>query len=152
MPITTQVQLDLAKKVHEHVTTHPGQHYQGNWWVERSCGTTGCLAGWTTHFIGAEPVLADDRGGMRVASEVRMPGGEIEDIAVAAAEALGLDEWEACGLFYRTDHAAAIGRLGELIAEGELAVNGGTRSPARLSGRITGTADDPTLASGGAES
>ncbi|MFI6215670.1 hypothetical protein ACIBCD_27070 [Nocardia brasiliensis] len=98
MPITTPEQLALARRVSEHVHAHPEQHDQTIFYREDagSCGTAGCIAGWTAVFDGAQPIFAEL--GSCLANEVSTPGGDrlIDDYA---RKALGLTIDEARALF-----------------------------------------------------
>lgn len=48
----TELNVPLLSKVLEHVTAHPEEWDQANWAVQRDCGTTYCVAGWTVAMTG----------------------------------------------------------------------------------------------------
>ncbi|WP_280455453.1 hypothetical protein [Nocardia brasiliensis] len=132
MPITTPAQLDLARRVSEHVHAHPEQHDQTIFYRDDagSCGTAGCIAGWTAVLDGARPIFAEL--GSCLAFEVSTPGGD-RLIAEYARKALGLTADEARRLFTpnQTDSSAR-DYLDELIEDagwcGGAAVSGGVRA------------------------
>lgn len=114
MPITTPVQLALAKRVSAHLHAHPEQHDQYEYYTETECGTTACVAGWTAILDGADPIR-------RSYDEY----GRAFSISEYSQEALGLDDDEANALFHEImDPVRARTYLEELIVAGERAEGG----------------------------
>lgn len=118
---------ELFQKIHDQITQHPGTHDQDSW--ESYCGTTRCVAGWAVHFSNGERdlwvrsmfgrltpstkelfqrVLADQH--------VRQEPGS-EAVERTARTLLGLNAWQARGLFYGASRVEAR-ELVKLAAEG----------------------------------
>ncbi|WP_148310936.1 hypothetical protein [Nocardia brasiliensis] len=131
MPITTPAQLDLARRVSEHVHAHPAQHDQTIFYRDDAGagGTAGCIAGWTAVLDGAQPIFAEL--GSCLAFEVSTPGGD-RLIAEYARKALGLTADEARELFTPDQlDSSAREYLDELIEDavrsGVVTANAGVR-------------------------
>jgi hypothetical protein len=92
----------LGEIVLDHLIHHPEQHDQSTFGYRDECGTRACVAGWTIVFAQQQSLLEINWGSSAkgILSAVRMPDGEFFDPFDAAQELLGLDDDEACNLFY----------------------------------------------------
>jgi hypothetical protein len=93
--------LPLLRKVLEHVSAHPDEHDQDYWGHRTDCGTTRCIAGWTTYFSGYQetdwgPLLWAGGDGLSAVEK----DGRTTSVAWAAQTLLGLSYEEADELFY----------------------------------------------------
>jgi len=84
------------------------KHYQGDWVQVTECGTTACMAGWTTLLDGWVPELYragehGDIGSGGWTADDCTKGKEKRDIDMLARELLGLTGAEASRLFYCSD-------------------------------------------------
>lgn len=91
----------------------PGMSLDQNAWFSRGydggCGTTACLAGWTVHLEGYEPVWTDMGHGLAVASWVTRPDrGANSPVVGLAARILELDSHQSSRLFLETEDMSDI--------------------------------------------
>lgn len=111
----TPAQVDRLRRELEFLTTYPERHDQGTWYrlprpaavdaepgADWTCGTAGCLAGWTALHADHEPYL--DAGGVVTDEYVVAPGdGPVEDRLVGvhelARDLLGLTYEQGDALF-----------------------------------------------------
>lgn len=102
--MTTQsYNTDLLMQVREKIVTEPGRHFQGHWAMADDdprqggdCGTSYCVAGWTTVLDGQQ--LLWERAGIQSWGAEFLADDETT-IAHYAREALGLSRPEANALF-----------------------------------------------------
>lgn len=115
--INTPHALALAKRVRDHLTEHPEQHKQANFWRRTDCGTTACIAGWVAILDGVDLEIEPALSGPGASATTLATG---EDISHYAGRVLGLTHGEIESLFYDIqDETAALTYLCELIAEAE---------------------------------
>ncbi len=97
---------ELAEKVLDHVLLYPEQHDQDVYGGKNSCGTTGCIAGWSMLLSGYTHIM-----------EVfyRPNGFSVFEPFHEGQKLLGLNDEEARTVFYTFDNASAIKRLQELV-------------------------------------
>lgn len=112
----TRAQL-LAGEILENIAAHPELHNQSNFAVKTECGTVMCAAGWACYLNGDTFVDFKPFGLGEFSVEVLTENGVME-IADRAAGLLGLDNSQACSLFYDMDHSAVLTKLQD-IADGK---------------------------------
>jgi len=119
--ITTEPELNvpLFRKVMEHVTAHPEELDLDVWIAHRTCGTRGCIAGWTVLLSGYEPHFGPYDS---VHTGYLTTGERVK--AVAQRE-LGLTDSQASDLFFATADIDAVWDLIEEYSHGAI-----TRPPA----------------------
>lgn len=75
---TDHLNLDLLVEVRDQIAAHPDQHDQSHYEFPQKCGTSRCVAGWTTHLMGL------------TSREVFLTEGAYD---VVASAALGIVPW-----------------------------------------------------------
>lgn len=75
---TDHLNLDLLVEVRDQIAAHPDQHDQSHYEFAQKCGTSRCVAGWTTHLMGL------------TSHEVLLTEGDYD---VVASAALGIVPW-----------------------------------------------------------
>lgn len=119
------VNVELLRKVLEHITAHPEEWRQEEWATATKCGTAFCLAGHVALTVGHEINFDGgqtiwDQPGVRSTDSVA--GGR--RIADVAADALGIDAFAAAkgrgGLFYPHNTLADLWRIAGELTDGEI--------------------------------
>jgi hypothetical protein len=115
------VNIELGRRVLEHVTTHRGQFSMAIWgqW-DPQCGTTACLAGWAMilsgyRFTEREDFIRPDGSAVRPGIEGDEAAGLLD---LSYEERYGSDEDE-CSLFTSPDEDTAIERFRALVDAAE---------------------------------
>lgn len=90
-PAETGVNVDLLRRVLEHITKDPGNWDQSVWWKDNECGTTGCLAGWAVRLQYPDAVMPH--------AEPSVAGAPPRHVQEIARDELGLKPVEAIRLF-----------------------------------------------------
>lgn len=116
---------ELAEKILQQITEHPGTHFQGAWTLSNDCGTTRCIAGWAVEF-NRKGTEAAHQTRERVTQELIEAGvhhpfgdGSPEDDEYhysegweeTAAALLGFDRDSACDVFYASEESDAAAKL-----------------------------------------
>lgn len=131
VPLLDRINADRMEEVADYLEAHPEQHDQSIWYRVESCGTTGCVAGWTSFLSGArisEPDLKFHAFGVNVVLDRDAAPGTYEfghskvGIETYARLELGLTSEEADYLFHirgrgETDEQAAIRVMRNMVAK-----------------------------------
>jgi hypothetical protein len=115
------VNIELGRRVLEHVTTHRSHFDMGIWGLwDPECGTTACLAGWAMLLSGYRVNAQEDF--IRPDGSAVRPGIEGDEAAglldLSYVERYGSDEDE-CSLFTAPDEDTAIERFRALVEAAE---------------------------------
>lgn len=112
---STEETRERAKVIYDYLTQHPDKHNQAHYGMEKSCGTTMCIAGYALTTFQPELVKWVNDNGVKVVSGET---SDDRDIDVVAAELLGLDSYEMESLFHDMSNTRALEKL-KLVSEGE---------------------------------
>lgn len=119
--------MELLKKVRDHIVAHPEEHNQGTWGEKVGCGTVACAAGWTV-------LLGDER--VRKVFELNKDLDDLNEACALvtdqsvderATELLGMGSWITYILFY-----GSFTRSGALAVIDKLIETEGLVSPSKL--------------------
>lgn len=116
----------LLRKVLEHITDNPEQWDQSNYAIsDAACGTSYCVAGWTTVFTDHEiewhwvPDEDCPRGGPMMFGLRTTDGSSIHTVA---ARELGITTEASMALFCGTNTLADLWEMARLFSDGEISV------------------------------
>ena len=112
--------IQLLRKVLEHVTDHPEEWNQGVWAVRNDCGTAACIAGHTVLMTGHQVEWVSMSG----ATEKAIAVSQGPTINRVAAHELGLTGYQADVLFNASNTLADLWWLAGQITDGEIATPG----------------------------
>lgn len=100
------INTELFQKIYDQISQHPETHDQATFeYRDISCGTTRCVAGWAVAIAhGIESIYT---GAARYGGRETVHG-YLSSTANEAAALLGLDDAQACHLFYMTTDAQAV--------------------------------------------
>lgn len=110
--------IPLARKVLEHLLAHPEEHDQSYFGVQKSCGTTACIAG-TAILMDSQSKVAWEPCSQGIQMQCVAIDGEFVSIDDRAAELLGLSLVDSTRLFYTYDNGAALRILASYIEQAE---------------------------------